>query len=140
MNLILASHGTLCEGFANAFGMLAGSPDALTTVSLDENGIDDFRSRLTAAVNAAQGPTLVLTDLFGGTPYNEAFALFLQQPERLRVVAGMNLPMVVELGVTCLASDDLDAAVQTALTAGQSGVVAAELPETDDSLEDDDLF
>lgn len=73
-------------------------------------------------------------------PYNEAYALFLENPEHLRVVSGFNFGMLIEVGVAAAASDDLDAAVELALNAGTSGVTAAALPDEDESLADDDLF
>ena len=54
MNLIVASHGTLCEGLADAFHMLASSEIPITTVSLNDTGIDDFRKRLVAEVEKSK--------------------------------------------------------------------------------------
>lgn len=141
MNIVVASHGKLCEGLVDALHMMVAEPAPVTAVGLDEHGIDDFRERLVAAVDAslAQGKTLIMSDLIGGTPYNESYALFLQHPEELRVVAGTNFPMLVEVGIAAADSDDLDEVVGIALEAGRAGVVAAELPE-EAPTNDDDLF
>lgn len=127
MNLIVASHGTLCEGLAGAFHMLASSEIPITTVSLNDTGIDDFRKRLVAEVEKSKGTskTLILTDLYGGTPFNESFALYLADPENLRVVAGVNFPMLIEAGMAAQDSDNLDEIVSIAVQAGTAGVVAA---------------
>lgn len=127
MNLIVASHGTLCEGLADAFHMLASSEIPVSTVSLDGRGIDDFRKRLIAEVNKSKSTakTLILTDLYGGTPFNESLALFLADPENLRVVAGVNFPMLIEAGMAAPDTDDLDQIVSIAIQAGTAGVVAA---------------
>lgn len=127
MNLIIASHGTLCEGLADAFHMLASSEIPITTVSLNDTGIDDFRKRLVAEVEKSKGTskTLILTDLYGGTPFNESFALYLADPENLRVVAGVNFPMLIEAGMAAPDTDDLDEIVSIAIQAGTAGVVAA---------------
>ena len=127
MNLIVASHGTLCEGLADAFHMLASSEIPITTVSLNDTGIDDFRKRLVAEVEKSKGTskTLILTDLYGGTPFNESFALYLADPENLRVVAGVNFPMLIEAGMAAQDSDNLDEIVSIAVQAGTAGVVAA---------------
>ena len=127
MNLIVASHGTLCEGLADAFHMLASSEIPITTVSLNETGIDDFRDRLVAEVQKSKSTakTLILTDLYGGTPFNESFALYLADPENLRVVAGVNFPMLIEAGMAAPDTDDLDEIVSIAVQAGTAGVVAA---------------
>lgn len=54
MNLIVASHGTLCEGLADAFHMLASSEVPITTVSLNDTGVDDFRRRLVVEVEKSK--------------------------------------------------------------------------------------
>lgn len=141
MNIVVASHGKLCEGLADALHMMVAEPAPIVAVGLDEHGIDNFRERLVAAVETslAQGKTLIMSDLIGGTPYNESYALLLQHPEDLRVVAGTNFPMLVEVGIAAADSDDLDEVVGIALEAGRAGVVAAELPD-DEPLDEDDLF
>lgn len=141
MNIVVASHGKLCEGLVDALHMMVAEPAPIVAVGLDEHGIDNFRERLVTAVEAslAQGKTLIMSDLIGGTPYNESYALLLQHPEDLRVVAGANFPMLVEVGIAAADSDDLDEVVGIALEAGRAGVVAAELPE-DEPLDEDDLF
>lgn len=127
MKLIIASHGTLCEGLADAFHMLASSEIPITTVSLNDTGIDDFRRRLVAEVEKSKSTakTLIMTDLYGGTPFNESFALYLADPENLRVVAGVNFPMLIEAGMAAPDTDDLDEIVSIAIQAGTAGVVAA---------------
>ena len=139
MNLIVASHGTLCEGLADAFHMLASSEIPITTVSLNETGIDDFRDRLVAEVQKSKSTakTLILTDLYGGTPFNESFALYLADPENLRVVAGVNFPMLIEAGMAAPDTDDLDEIVSIAVQAGTAGIVAASAePDKKDNEKD----
>lgn len=63
---------------------------------------------------------LVLTDLYGSTPANVAVALLADQ-ERLRVIAGVNLPML--LRALNYAELDLDAVAEKALQGGRNGVV-----------------
>lgn len=142
MNIVVASHGKLCEGLVDALHMMVAEPAPIVAVGLDEHGIDDFRDRLAAAVDAslAQGKTLIMSDLIGGTPYNEAYTLFLQHPEELRVVAGANFPMLIEVGIAAADSDDLDEVLGVALEAGRGGVVAAELPDEGYESDEDDLF
>ncbi len=63
---------------------------------------------------------LVMTDLYGSTPANVAVAL-LAQHERLRVIAGLNLPML--LRAITYASLDLDGVADKALQGGRDGVL-----------------
>lgn len=142
MNIVLTSHGTLCDGMLDTYKKMVSSDSPIIAVGLGDDGVDVFREHLSNAVEAQleSGNTLILADLLGGTPYNEAYALFLESPERLRVVSGFIFGMLIEVGIAAAASDDLDAVVELALNAGSSGITAATLPDEGESLADDDLF
>lgn len=141
MNIILISHGSLCEGVLGAYRMLTGSADGVDSLSLtEEGGVQLFSERFNALMDerlAGGNDVLVMCDLQGGTPYNQAYARFLQDPEHIRVVTGLNLPMVIE---TLLSGpDDLEGAYQLALQAGRNGIVGAEAAE-EEEFSEDDLF
>ena len=70
-----------------------------------------------ALLNCAQ--TLVLTDLFGATPCNVAQKLV--DGPNIRVVAGVNLPML--LRVVTYRHESLDALMARALAGGTQGVM-----------------
>lgn len=142
MNILLVSHGKLCEGVLDAYKMLFADAPNVSALGLTTDGVEDFRMRLDERLAAldGQGPILVMADLLGGTPYNEAYARLLEDPSRLRLVCGLNLPMLIEAGVMASATDDIDAVVQTAVSAGASGVCGAELPQEDGPEEEEDLF
>ena len=75
--------------------------------------------RLADALDQGDG-VLVLTDLYGSTPANIAIGLISRHP-RLRVLAGVNLPMLVR--ALNYAELDLDRVVEKALTGGRDGIV-----------------
>ncbi len=78
---------------------ILGRSAGVDEISLDWNE-DPSRSseRLRAAIASAdQGDgVLVMTDLFGGTPARIAMSQL--TPDRVEVLAGLNLPMIVRLG------------------------------------------
>ena len=143
LNILVTSHSTLCTGLISAYEMLV-SPDAhrFSAVSLTDRGIGDFRARLVRkfAELSSQGNVLILADLPGGTPYNEGNMLFQQHQDTVRLVAGVNFPMLAEVGLYAKGGDDLDEAVRIAVEAGRAGVVEA-LPLDDTGNDsDEDLF
>lgn len=73
---------------------------------------------LCQSLNQGQG-VLVLTDLFGATPCNIACSLI--PNHRVRVVGGVNLPMLVKL--MNYPSSDLDSLVNIAMSGGCQGVL-----------------
>jgi PTS system ascorbate-specific IIA component len=73
---------------------------------------------LARRLDAGDG-VLVLTDLYGATPANIALALR-DRNQRVRVVAGVNLPMV--LRALNYAGLDLDTVAEKALAGGRNGI------------------
>nr|WP_210424750.1 PTS fructose transporter subunit IIA [Marichromatium bheemlicum] len=67
---------------------------------------------------------LVLTDLYGSTPANIARALCNQQQRRVRVISGVNLPML--LRALNYADLDLDSVAEKALEGGREGVICCQ--------------
>lgn len=70
------------------------------------------------------GGVLVLTDMYGSTPGNVACSLLGRSS--VRVVAGVNLPMLIR--VFNYAAMDLDALTDKAISGGHDGVLLCEKP------------
>lgn len=102
---------------------------------LNDQGVTDFRNRLVNWLDEQVEPVLVLADLKGGTPFNEAYNYFLGHPDRIRVVSGVNLPMLLQLVPQISGVADLDQAVSIVVTAGQQGIQVAQ--NSDDDADDD---
>jgi len=79
--------------------------------------------RLLAEVEAGAG-VLVLTDMYGSTPSNIAHRLADQGQQAVRVLSGLNLPMLVRaLNYAELPLDELS---RKALSGGRDGILDAE--------------
>lgn len=74
--------------------------------------------RLVREVDSGQG-VLVLTDAFGATPGNVATQL--AEPDRVAVVAGVNLPML--LRAVCYRAGPLADLVAKAMAGGEQGIM-----------------
>jgi PTS system mannose-specific IIA component len=59
--------------------------------------MEDARAEIRQAIDRVQGEAgaLLLTDMFGGTPSN--LGLTFLEPDRVEVVTGVNLPMLIKL-------------------------------------------
>ena len=122
MKLLIESHGEFCNGILDSYQMIAGENKNIVAVSLTDAGIQDFVERLTDQLaKFASDEVLILTDIKGGTPYNEAYKYYLSNEKRVRVVAGMNLPMVIELGLS-LSNSSLTALEELAIEQGRKGI------------------
>jgi mannose/fructose/sorbose-specific phosphotransferase system IIA component len=97
INIVLVSHGELGDALIRAAEMIAGPAERVFSVPLlPGESPESFGDKLTVALQDIEGEeTLVLIDLFGGTPYNVAARRVLQ--ENVECVTGANLPMLLEL-------------------------------------------
>lgn len=125
--IVIVGHGGFPDGLRDAIEMIVGPQVALATVSLgpaDEptdvaRRIDDALTEMGAG---ADDDALVFADLFGGSPANAAASLLARRPD-LEVLAGVNLPMAVEI-LTDRSAPARDLAAK-ALEAGRDSVVDA---------------
>ncbi|NSA94963.1 PTS system mannose-specific IIB component [Clostridium acetobutylicum] len=65
---------------------------------MPSEGPDDVKAKMKDAIASFdnQDEVLFLVDLWGGTPFNQANSLFEEHKDKWAIVAGMNLPMVIE--------------------------------------------
>lgn len=96
IGILVVSHGSLAAGLLDAAALFLGDQPQLSALMLrDGDDAQLFRLRMKEAVNALDSGdgVLILADLFGGTPCNCAMEL---QSESVQVIAGVNLPMLME--------------------------------------------
>ncbi len=128
IGLILVTHGRLADQFVEAMEHVVGPQDAVATVCIGPNDdMEQRRSEIARAIRSVDSGagTIILTDLFGGTPSNLAISLL--DAGRVEVIAGINLPMLIRLAGARKAMD-VTAAVAAAAAAGRNYItVASEL-------------
>lgn len=105
VRVLIVTQGHLADELLAAAARIAGSTEHLTALSLEwSNDAEASGERIRAAVerlDSDQG-ILILTDIFGGTPYNLATRHY--RPGRVEILAGVNLPIVVRLA--CMENTD----------------------------------
>ena len=98
IGMVLVTHGALAEEFRAALEHVVGVQENLVTICIGPD--DDMEKRREDIVDAivkvdtGDGVAL-LTDMFGGTPSNLAISLL--EKDKVEVVAGINLPMLIKL-------------------------------------------
>ena len=98
VGIILASHGAFADGIKESAQMIFGAQEKFEAVVLKPSmGPDEFRANLEAAIKKVDSDqVLFLCDLWGGTPFNQASAVLDGHEDKWAIVAGLNLPMVIE--------------------------------------------
>lgn len=130
--LVLISHGRLCEELKRSTEMIMGPQETIHTVSLlPEDGPEDFQRKFRQVVEPLED-FLVFSDLLGGTPCNVVSRLILQGQD-IELYAGMNLPMVIEFLNASLTGNTIDYTV----SAAKSIVKVNDLLATCDDDEDE---
>ncbi len=126
VGLVVATHGRLAEELLRTAEGIVGPLEQCEAVSVAAGvSMEEARARLAEAVKRVDSGdgTLVLTDMFGGTPANLALTFL---DEKVEVVTGVNLPMIVKLA-TARGGDGvtLHAAAELLTAYGQKNITLA---------------
>lgn len=97
IHILIVSHGNLGQALIEAAEMIVGPIEGLSAVALlPGEAPEGFDAKLDAAFEAIAGEeTLILIDLFGGTPYNVVARRVIE--DYVECLTGANLPMLLEL-------------------------------------------
>jgi PTS system mannose-specific IIA component len=125
IGIVLVTHGNLAREFLAAMEHVVGPQLQARAISIGPD--DDMERRradiLAAAIEVDSGEgTIVLTDMFGGTPSN--LAISIMDRANVEVLAGVNLPMLIKLA-TARATETLATAVTQARDAGRKYISVA---------------
>ncbi|MDP1568562.1 MAG: PTS sugar transporter subunit IIA [Vicinamibacterales bacterium] len=98
IGVVVVTHGQLATELVNAAETIVGDLPSFAALSIGwHDDVQDARAELAAAIDRVQGPegVVVLTDMFGGTPSNLAITFL--ETQKIEVVTGVNLPMLIKL-------------------------------------------
>ena len=111
IGVVVVTHGQLATELVNAAEMIVGDLPTFTAVSIGwHDDVNDAREEIAQAIERVAGETgvLVLTDMFGGTPSNLGMTLLVH--DKVEVITGVNLPMLIKLAGLQSSSDLLGVA------------------------------
>ena len=118
LGMVLVTHGNLANEFVAAMQHVVGKQEQVETVCIGpEDNMEVRREeilRKVEQVDSGNG-TLVLTEVFGGTPSN--LAISIMDKAKVEIIAGVNLPMLIKI-VTLRKDKNLK---DTALGAQEAG-------------------
>ena len=128
LGVVVVTHGQLASELLNAAEMIVGDLPGFAAVSIGwQDPVDVAREAIQRAVARVDQGTgvLLLTDMFGGTPSNLGMTFL--ETDRLEVITGVNLPMLIKLA-SLRRSSDLLAVAQEMRDHGRSAIwVASDL-------------
>ena len=125
IGLVLVTHGRLAAEFVTAMEHVVGPQEAIVPICIGpEDDMESRRNDIAEAIKSVDtgDGTIVLTDLFGGTPSN--LAISLMKTDSVEVIAGINLPMLIRLA-SARRTMKIKAAVAAARDAGRKYISVA---------------
>ncbi|MEW6668879.1 MAG: hypothetical protein AB1512_27020 [Thermodesulfobacteriota bacterium] len=125
IGLLIVTHCDLGRELLNAAEFIVGRIEAADAIAVtattgSESLRNDIKEKV-ALLDRGAG-VIILTDMFGGTPSNLSLS-FLQE-DRVEVLTGVNLPMVIAI-VQYRASLKLNELAAKAKEAGKTGISLA---------------
>ncbi len=125
VGIILASHGDFANGILQSGSMIFGKQDNVKAVTLSpDEGPDDIKAKMEKAIATLDrtDEVLFLVDLFGGTPFNQASLLVNERGPKWSIVAGLNLPMLIEAYAARLSMETSKEIAKGILKSAREGV------------------
>ena len=131
IGIVLVTHGNLAREFLSAMEHVVGKQAQARAISIGPE--DDMEQRRADILKAAEevdtgDGTILLTDMFGGTPSN--LAISIMDRAKVEVLAGVNLPMLIKLA-SVRETEPLASAVAKARDAGIKYISVASTLLTD---------
>lgn len=118
--IVVVTHGNFGEGLINAAEMICGKIKNLKSIKLLP-GIspEDIYKEVKETIDETGKDTLILVDMFGGTPCNvcSKFA-----KDGYKVISGINLPILMESDME-RGTDDWDNILDILKSIGQQSIV-----------------
>ncbi len=140
VGFILTGHGHFANGIKSALDMVAGDQEAFEIVPFEGSQAATYGEDLRAAITKMRGEceegVIVFVDLLGGTPFNQSM-MIANDVDKLEIVTGSNLPMIIELLFARNGATDVTALAEQAVTVGQQAVTRQSLASVMGAAEDD---
>jgi PTS system mannose-specific IIA component len=129
IGVVVVTHGQLANELVNAAKAIVGDLPQFVAVSIgwhDDQTIAREAIREAIAHVQSSAGVLILTDMFGGTPSN--LGLSFLETNRVEIITGVNLPMLIKLSHLQHSSSDLLAVAREMREIGRNAIwVASDL-------------
>ena len=143
VGILVTGHGHFATGLGSSLRLITGITENVALVDFEA---DHSTDTLTENINKAMDELkdcegiLVLSDLAGGSPFKCAVECKFARPEqKIEVIAGTNLPMLVEGGMMMAAFDDPLEMSEALIPTGKDYIVRFELEKHEDNAEEDGI-
>ena len=141
IGLVVTGHANFASGMTSSVNLIAGEQEAYRYIDfLPTYSLEDLSRELTKAMDELKDceGILVFADLMGGTPFKTAVEVGFPRGN-VNVLAGTNLPMLLEIVMSRKFIEDLEDSTQTALEVGAEGVARYAFQKVEDVEPEDGI-
>ncbi len=126
IGILLMSHGKMAEGMLDASKLFFGDdvPSIMALTLKPEDNPELFDERIKEAVAQLDDGSgvIAMVDLLGGTPSNRSMFVL---NDRMQVITGMNLTMLLELMGRRLSAEDINEIdIEELMEIGRNGITS----------------
>ncbi|MDE6182671.1 MAG: mannose/fructose/sorbose PTS transporter subunit IIA [Eubacteriales bacterium] len=125
VGIIIATHGEFANGIFQSASMIFGEQSNVKACTLmPSEGPNDIRAKMEEAINSFEDKdnVLFLVDLWGGTPFNQANNLITGKEDKWAIIAGLNLPMLIEVYSARMSMNSAQEIAKSVITSSQESV------------------
>ena len=129
---LIVTHGQLANELLSAAQRIETNIGVIEAVPLEwTDSVDEAREKIRIALErVGTDSVIIFTDMFGGTPSN--ISLSFLEKDRIEIITGVNLPMIVKFATLQQDGHDLTALAHTISERGSKSIrVASDLLASD---------
>ena len=142
IGLVVTGHGHCADGIHTSAKMIAGDSEYVKYINFEEGMSTEQLAEKLSAVYAGFASCegiVVLSDLPGGTPFKTAVECAFANPQqKIEVIAGTNLPMLITAITMIQFETDPSALVEELLFEGKDNIVRFELAVREETEDEED--
>ena len=143
VGLLITGHGHFATGLGSSLKLITGNTENLVYVDFEaDHSTDTLTENINKGLDELKDcdGVLVLSDLAGGSPFKSAVECKVARPDQaIEVLAGSNLPMLIEGSMAMAAFDSPLDMAQSLIETGKEYIVRFELTAHEDNAEEDGI-
>lgn len=143
IGIVITGHGNFGSGITSSVKLIAGMPEKYEVVDfVQEDSVEDLESKLNKAIDNLKDcdGIIMFTDLVGGSPFKTSVEISMKRDEKIIVLGGTNLGMVIETSMARGFMEDAEALADMAVNTGKDQVIKYTYTErSEDTLDSDGI-
>ena len=140
---MITGHGHFATGLGSSLKLITGNTENIVYVDFEaDHSTDTLTENINKGLDELKDcdGVLVLSDLAGGSPFKSAVECKVARPDQaIEVLAGSNLPMLIEGSMAMAAFDSPLDMAQSLIETGKEYIVRFELTAHEDNAEEDGI-